>query len=459
MDGPDLGRLTATWKRVAGLSWPIATQSVLRTAMRTTDVLVTGLISPAAIAAIGIANLYTQFPLFLGIGLGSGSMALTSQDTGRGSTVTRDRAVSTACAMALLLGVPFALAGLVLAEPAMALVGPPASVVELGAVYLSVVLVTAPARQLTLVAVRALQGTGDTLTPMYIRGVSNVLNIVGTVCLGLGVAGAPRLGVFGVGLATAASNVLAATLSAGVLLSDRTDISLVAPDDPRVAGQVVAIAAPKAVEGFAQTAAEFPLNAVLLTFGVNVNAGYHVSRRVFQQVSAPLTRSVGVVTSIVVGQAVGERDAGEARYLGHATAGLGLLVAVVIGLGLFVGAPPLARVFSEDPGTVGAATFFLRAYAVSVPFVMAFRVFAGGLEGGSETRIPFVANLTGLLVFMLGVPYVGGVVLGYGVPTVGVGIVAFSVWRAALVGAWFERDGWLDRAGRMMDARDATSTD
>jgi putative MATE family efflux protein len=457
--GLDVPRVTAVWRRVGRLSWPIAVQSVLRTAMRTTDLLVTGLISPAAISAIGIANLYTQFPLFLGIGLGSGSMALTSQDTGRGSTVTRDRAVSTACALAVVLGIPFALAGLVLSEGAMALLGPPAEGVRAGSLYLSVVLLTAPARQLTLVVVRALQGTGDTMTPMYIRGVTNLLNIAGTVCLGLGLGPAPRLGVLGVGVATATANVLAASIAVGVLLSDWTDVTLVRPDDPRIAGQVVTIAAPKAVEGFTQTVAEFPLNAVLLTFGVNVNAGYHVSRRVFQQLSAPLTRSFGVVTSIVVGQAVGERDPREATFLGHSTALLGVLVSLLVGLGLFVGARPLAFVFSDDAGTVDAAAFFIGAYAVSMPLVMAYRVFAGALEGGSETRVPFLANLSGLLLFMLAVPYVGGVVLGYGVPTVAVGIVAYSLWRAALVGAWFERAGWLDRADRMMDARDGASTD
>ncbi len=427
--------------------------------MRTTDLLVTGLISPAAIAAIGIANLYTQFPLFLGIGLGSGSMALTSQDTGRGSTVSRDRAISTACAMALLLGVPFALFGYFFATEAMALLGPPAEVIRAGSLYLSVVLLTAPARQVTLVIARALQGTGDTLTPMYIRGVANVVNIAGTVSLGLGIGPVPQLGVFGVGLATAASNVLAAAMGVGVLLSSRTDVSFVRPDNPEIAIQVVTIAAPKAVQGFSRTAAEFPLNAILLTFGVNVNAGYHVGRRVFQQVSAPVARSFNVVTSIIVGQAVGERDPENATYLGRATALLGLCIAVAMGAGLYLGAVPLARVFSDDAATVSAATFFVRAFGISLPFTMLFRIFAGALEGGSETRIPFLVDLSGLALFMLGVPYFGGILLGYGVTMVGVGIVVYSVWRAVFVWAWFNRDGWYDRAGRMMDAREKASGD
>ncbi len=45
----------------------------------------------------------------------------------------------------------------------------------------------------------------------------------------------------------------------------------------------------------------------------------------------------------------------------------------------------------------------------------------------SETRIPFLVDLSGLVMFMLGVPSVGGVVVGYGVSMVGAGIVVYSV--------------------------------
>ncbi|MGM0592528.1 MAG: MATE family efflux transporter [Halobacteriota archaeon] len=449
----------AVWKRVGKLSWPIALQSILRTAMRTTDLLVTGLISPAAIAAIGIANLYTQFPLFLGIGLGSGALALTSQDTGRGATVTRDTAISTALALGVILGVPIAILGVLFAEEAMLLLGPPAAVVRTGSLYLVVVLLTAPARHITLIGARALQGTGDTLTPMYIRGVANVLNIVGTVGLGLGIGPAPRLGVLGVGIATAVANVLAAALVVGVFVTDWSEISLVRPRDPRIVTQVVQIATPRASQGFLRTLAEFPINAILLTFGVDANAGYHVSRRVFQQVTGPVARSFNVVASIIVGQAIGARENGEAGFLGRSTALLGVLVAVAVGAGMYLGAVPLAVVFSTDAGTVAAAALFIQAYAVSAPCMMLFRVFSGALEGGSETRIPFVVDLSGVALFMLALPYVGGVLLGYGAVAVAIGIVGDSIWRASLVSIWFSRNGWLDRAGRLMDARDGASSD
>ncbi|MFB6177611.1 MAG: MATE family efflux transporter, partial [Halobaculum sp.] len=66
----DRSRLLGVWKRVLSLSWPVMTEQVFRTAMRTTDIIVTAQFSPAAVVAIGLADLYARLPLRIGLGLG-----------------------------------------------------------------------------------------------------------------------------------------------------------------------------------------------------------------------------------------------------------------------------------------------------------------------------------------------------------------------------------------------------
>jgi len=55
-----LEKLLKEWKGFASLGWPISVQTAVRTGMRTTDLLVVALFSSSAIAAVGLANLYTQ---------------------------------------------------------------------------------------------------------------------------------------------------------------------------------------------------------------------------------------------------------------------------------------------------------------------------------------------------------------------------------------------------------------
>jgi MATE family multidrug resistance protein len=447
------------WRRTLSLAWPVSAEHVFRTLMRTTDVLVTGLFSPAAVAAIGLADLYARFPLRVGLGLGAGAIALSSQDTGREAGADRDEAVTQALVVGTLVGLPFVAFGLLFGRQAIALLGAPPEVARMGGTYLAVVFATAPARHVALVGARALQGTGDTRTPMYVNVVANALNVAGSLILGLGLFGAPRLSIVGVGLATAAGNVLTATAFLAALATDWTEAGFVRPSNPVVARQLVAVSLPRIGEGLLSTLAEFPFNAILLGFGTEVNAAFQIGRRLYQQVTAPLARAYNVAASILVGQALGEGDtevvtAGEeAGFRARAVAALGLLTIGALGVLLLAGAGPLVGVFTDDALTAGYAVAFTQTYALTAPFRTLFGVLSGSLSGASETRIPFLARVSGNFVFLLGGAYLLGVVLGFGVTGVYAAILAQSVWFALVVGVGFRRSDWAGRATAMMAER------
>ena len=451
----DFGRLRAVWKRVFSLAWPVMAEQTFRTAMRTTDVLVTALFSPAAVVAIGLADLYGRFPLRIGLGLGGGAIALSSQDTGAGSVGSRDEAVTQAVLVGFLLGIPFVAVGLLFGEFAIGLFGASDTVVSLGATYLAVVFATAPFRHVALVAARSLQGTGDTRTPMYVNVFANSLNISGSVVLGLGLFGAPRLEILGVGLATAAANVVTATLLVAAIAGSWSEASFVRPRNLVVVRQLLQVSAPRVAEGFASELAEFPFNALLLGFpnGEAVNAGFQIGRRLYQQVTGPLSRGYNVAASVLVGQSLGEGAPDDARYDGRAVAALGVLTVGTIGLLLAVLAPWGVRLFASDPETVRYATDFARVYGLAGGVLVAFSALSGGLQGASETRIPFAARTTGMFGLFLGLSWLLGETLGFGPVGAYVGVVAAYLWMALVVAWGFERSDWAGRAAEMMAER------
>ncbi|QLG63763.1 MATE family efflux transporter [Halorarum salinum] len=452
MDG---GRLVGVWRRVLSLAWPVMAEQTFRTAMRTTDVVVTAQFSPAAVVAIGLADLYARFPLRIGLGLGGGAIALSSQDTGASATANRDEDVTQAVLVGALAGLPFVLAGLFLGGPMIAVLGAAPESVRLGGQYLAIVFATAPARHVALIGARSLQGTGDTRTPMYVNVVANGLNISGSLALGLGFAplGIPRLGIVGVGVATAAANVLTAVALVAAMVTDWSDASLVRPRDPVIARQLVRVSTPRIVEGFGATLAEFPFNGILLGFGTNVNAGFQIGRRMYQQVTGPLSRGYNVAASVVVGQALGDGDDEAARFYGYAVTALGLATVGVIGLGLVVAAPAFVDVFTDESGAVPYAVTFARVYGLSGAFLVSFSVLSGALQGASETRVPLVARLTGVFGFLLGFTYVAGVVLGHGATGAYWGVGLQYVWMALVVLVGFRYSGWAERAAGMMAER------
>ena len=441
------------WRRVFALAWPVMAEQTLRTLMRTVDVAVTAAISPAAVVAVGLADLYARFPLRVGLGLGGGAISLSSQDTGRGAAATRDEAVTQAVALGALLGLPFAAFGLLFGADAIRLLGADPEVVALGGTYLAVVLATAPARHVALIAARSLQGTGDTRTPMYVNAVANVGNIVGSAGLGLGYFGFPELGVLGVGLATAAANVFTAVSLTGAIASGATEAGFARPQSAVITKQLFVVSAPKVAEGLSSALAEFPFNAVLLTFGTNVNAAFQVGRRAYQQVTGPLSRGYSVAANVVVGQALGEGDPEGARYNGWAVTALGLVTVGAVGLLLAAYARPLVSLLDDTPETLRYAVPFAQVYGLSAPFLVSFTALSGALQGASETRIPLLARATGMFGFLVGFAYVAGVALGWGVSAAYWAIALSNAWMALVVAAGFHYSGWASRAAGMMAER------
>lgn len=449
-------RVRALWGRVISLGWPVAVQQTLNTLMRTVDIIVTGLFSPAAVAAIGLADLYAQIPLRLGLGLGTGAIALSSQDTGRGADLTRDRAITQALLIGALCGLPLVVIGLLFSDALVDVLGAESEVVRLGGLYLAIVFAAAPMRIVGIVGANALQGTGDTQTPMLVNGSANALNIVLTVSLGLGIWIAPEWGIVGVGVATAVSRTVEALAITGAIASSRTPAGLARPRDLTITRQLIAVSLPNFAEGMSTSLANFPFNSLILLFGTEANAAYHIGRRIYQQFTGPLYRSFSTVSSIIIGQTLGEGDAAGARFSTKAILALSVGVLSSAAVVLFVGAEWLVAVFTQDATTAGYAVEFTRVFAVSMVSFGVFFPLAGALRGAGDTRTPFYARFVGTFVFMLGASYLLAIPLGYGLLGVYVGIVlCYGCW-AAIVVAGVRWGGWIETATAMIDERAET---
>ena len=449
-------RFLSIWQRTFTLGWPIAVEETLTTLMRTVDIVITGLFSPAAVAAVGLADLYAQIPQRIGQGLGTGAIAISSQDTGRGADRTRNRATTQAIIIGALCGIPLVIVGLLFSHALIAILGAESEVAHLGGLYLAFVFAAAPMRIVGRVGARSLQGTGDTRTPMLATGSANALNIVLTVSLGLGIWGAPDLGIVGVGVATAVSRTFEALTIVGAIASARTPLSFAQPRDLVITRQLVAVSVPNFAGGMSSSLANFPFNALLLLFGTEATAAYHIARRIYQQFTGPLYRSFSTVTSIVVGQTLGEGRPDEARSSAGAILTLSVITLGCAGVILFAGAEQLVAIFTQDPTTIDYAVEFTRAFAVSMFFIGILFPLAGALRGAGDTRTPFYARFLGAFVFMLGVSYLLAITFGYGLLGLYVGIVlSYACW-AAVVGAGFIWGGWAETAATMIAERTET---
>lgn len=437
--------LRDTWPRLTRLGWPVSMTLLVRITMRTVDILVVGaVVGAAGVAALGIGDAFARLVLFTGLGLGAGTIATVSQHVGAGRQDEADVAVTQTALLALVVGIPFAVLGWVVAPGAYRLLGASAEVTDLGVTYLRVVMLSAPARTLAIMLTRAFQGAGDTRTPLQIRASGTLLNIGLTVLLVPGLVGLPALGVLGAAVGTVVGNAFSALVLVAALLRGWRGLHLRRDALGRVdtLRRIVTIGWPQVVERNMFALGTLPLNAITLAFGTAANAGLQVGQRLMLYGLLP-SRGVATAASSIAGNRLGAGDRDGADRIARGGLSLAMTLAVPVAAVLLVFARPLADVFVSEPDALAAATGWVRVYAGAVLLRSLYGVLRGSFQAGGLTRPPLRASATGVFVFMVGASWLLGIGLGLGLAGVFVGVLLDPLVRTAMLYRRFRTGEWL----------------
>ncbi len=455
--------VVSLWRRTLRLAAPATGQFAASSLMRTTDVLITASITPAALVALGVSDLLVSLATRVGNGYVVGANTLASQDTGSGAHGLRDQSVTQASVLAIVVAVPFVVLYLSIPAQLFELIGASDRVIKLGVPYVRVVALTVPLITLREVAGNALRAIGDAKTPMYVTVPMDLLNAGLSLALGLGWFGAPNYGILGVGVATVVASTLGTIILCGYLAT-RSPIQYTVPRNPTVAVQLTRVAAPVAATGFVTSFAVLPFNALLLSIGTTVNAGYQLAWRVYSQVVGPVSRGMGVAARTVVGQEIGTSTVDhhdQPLSVSQAATFITLLTIVVgalWGVGTVVAAEPLVTLLAESRSAAEAAIPFLSVLGgLSVLFVTN-NVLTSVLEGGSETRVPLVSRLVGTYGGMVGVSWLA-LQFDNGVESFYLGLGACYTAMLGVTLWGLTQTDWVGRGTRMVDERDSTTSD
>jgi putative MATE family efflux protein len=447
------------WQEAFFLAWPVMLNHIFVTAMRTTDMLLMGYFGPAAVTAVGLGDVWESIILRIGLGLGTGSISLISQESGTktaAAAANKDLILSQVIFVSLIIGIPFIFIALFFAEQMIALLGAAPEVIELGAQYLLIIFAAAPFRIISIIAARALQGSGDTRTPMVVEVISNLINIIVSVGLALGIWFFPKIGVPGVGIGTFTAKTLSAVIFIIIFLSSKSEFNLKNPIKNWnfiLIKQLFKVSAPKIAQGLYQSLITFPFNSIVLLFGTEAAAAYHIARRVFQQLIAPMHRSYYTVTAILSGQKIGAAEVEESKKTVEA-----MLILTVISIGsfsllIFFGSPYLVRLFGDNPQTLQTAVRFLKALSIGGPVITIYGVLAGHLNGAGNTQSALYGNLLSQTLLKLGLSYLLGVYFNLGLLGVLIALPADFLGRALWVGRKYLSDDWIAEADLMISER------
>ena len=154
--------------------------------------------------------------------------------------------------------------------------------------------------------------------------------------------------------------------------------------------------------------------------------------------------SLGIATSTLVGNALGRKDAQDARLWGWNTTFLTLIYGLSMSILLLVVGKPLLSVFLINPETLALAHLPLMLTASILTIDLAGLTMMHALFGAGDTKTPAMIAVAGQWLVFLPAAYIIGPVLGYGIIGVWIAQGIYRGSQALLFMKVWQRGRWAE---------------
>lgn len=393
--------VAADFRALAQLAIPVTLVQVGLMAMGVVDTMIVGHVSASALAGVAVGTLYIYALGSFGMGLLMAVEPVMSQAIGAGERDVVARAFQRGLIVASVLGVLGALALLPIGS-VLRFFGQSEATIAVAERYSLVQMPSMVAYFLFVLVRQSLQAQGQTRPIIITIVIANLFNAVLAWSLVFGHFGAPALGVWGAGFATALARWLMVLLLVGLawrelrpLIGWRADTFQLLP-----LLRLLGIGLPIAVQYQLEFGVFAAVALIMGRIGEIPMAAHQIAINV-----ASLTFMVplGISSSgaVLVGRAVGAGDAARARRAAVASLITGVVFMVLSAVTLWSVPDLLARAYTNDAAVIAMAATLLPIAAVFQVFDALQVVSIGVLRGVGDTRTPLVVNLVGYWVLAL----------------------------------------------------------
>jgi putative MATE family efflux protein len=401
-----------------------------------TDTAIVGHLGTPQLAGLAVASsiLLTLYAVF--IFLAYGTTAAVSRLIGAGDERAAAAEAVQSLWLAVVIGVGAALAGLVLAEPLVDLLGADGEVRVHALLYLRVSLLGVPAMVLVLAGTGYLRGTQDTRVPLAVAAGTAGLNLVLELAFiygldqGLGASALATVIAQWVGAAVYVRRVGRAARARGAALRP----------EPAAMRGLARVGRDLLVRTAALRGAFLVATAAATRIGPDDVAAHLVAFEVWTALALGLD-AVAIAGQALVGRALGAGDADGARSAGRRMIQWSVALGAVAGLALALLRHPVASVFTDDPRVAGLAAFLLLVTAAMQPVNAVAFVLDGVLIGAGDMRFLAWAQAGASAVFVLLALAVVGT--GAGIGSLWAALGVFMAARAGGLLARFVGGRWV----------------
>lgn len=443
---------TGPWAReiraLAALAAPLVLTQLAQMAVMTTDVLLLGRFSKTALASAAIGNTVFYFAWLLGGGPASAVSPMIAQ--AQGVRLTDKASVRAALRMGLwavaMVSVPM-MGFLLFAGPILLALGQKPELAAGAGQFVAMLALGLPFSLGFRVFSNFTTALGKPRAALWVVAATIAFNAVAGWALIFGRLGAPRLGIVGSGLATAASSAFSCLAMVAVihltpeLRAYRMFRRFQRPARAKLA-EVFRLGLPIGVTMIFEAMLFNTMTLVMGTFGTTPVAAHQIAMNV-ASITFMIPLGLGMAATVRVGIAAGGGDIHSARRAGIAAMGLAVGFIALCGAGMALFGRQIAGLYfgagsPSDADVIALAARFLQVAAAFQVFDALQVVGALSLRGLKDARAPMV--IAGASYWLVGAPLC--LVLGLGLHMGGMGIwiglaVALAAAAAGMIGRFW----------------------
>jgi putative MATE family efflux protein len=429
-------------------------EQAMQTAVQYIDTAMVGSLGTQATAAVGSTTTVNWLIGSTISAIGVGFLAYISQSMGAGQSDKIKEASAQSVLSVLTVGSFFTVITLLLSGLIPRWMQVDGELLDTASTYFFILYTPMLFRTASIIFGAILRAAGDTKTPMRVGIAINVTNVVLNFALiyptrSITVFGAQikiigaGLGVIGAGIASAIAFAVGGILITVALLRHPvlSPLGISLRPNSEILLPCLKVAFPNALQRFGTSLGYVVFAAMVNSLGGISTAAHTVANTVESAFYIP-GYGMQAAAATLAGNAYGARDREKLRELGRVALIVEVALMIISGALLFISAPTMVRLFSNDEEVIALGITVLRMVALSEPFYGVSIIIEGMMQGMGKTVMPFVTNVTGMWAIRIVGTFITTQILDYGLVSAWACMILHNVSLFAIFFVYYLSGRW-----------------
>ena len=383
-------------KAIFLLAVPMILELIMESTFAVVDIFFVGKLGPSAVATVGLTETYLFLLYSIGMGLSMAVTAIVARRIGEKEKEKAGISAVQSIFLAILVSLPFAVAGIFYSKELLALMGADEWVLKHGYSYMQWMLGGNAVIMLLFVINAIFRGAGDAAIAMRVLWIANGINMVLDPLLIFGWGPFPELGIEGAAIATNIGRGIGVLTQFYFLFKGVKHIR-VFQEQIQLHWKTISAIIKTSLGGIGQMIVAMTswifIMRILAEFGSEIIAGTTIAMRIMMFTMMPAWGMSNAVATLV-GQNLGAKKPDRAEKSVWITGVWNMVFLISVAVVYFVASESLVEIFTDDTKVIYVGAMWLRivsyAYFIYGWWMVAVQAFNGAGDTITPTKINFV---------------------------------------------------------------------